>query len=126
MTDIPKPLSPLAGPFLPALGWGFALWALSPLIAGTREPWDASWPFYSLAMLLGGLAGGWWLPRRWLSAYLGLWLGQVLATALLPGGDLGWLPLGVITTAIGALIGFAAYLAGWLARHLWGRARSRG
>ncbi|MGH6891595.1 MAG: hypothetical protein ACREEP_05000 [Dongiaceae bacterium] len=123
----PAPLPPLQrfGPALLALGWGFALWALSPIIAGTREPWDAAWPLYSLAMVFGGAAGGWWLPRRPVSAYLGLWLGQVLALSLLPGRDLGWLPLGLVTTAIGALIGLGAYLAGWLARHAWQRFADR-
>lgn len=72
-------------------------------------------------MLGGGLIGGWFLPRHWIAALLGLWLGQALAVAVLPGGDFGWLPLGVVTTGIGALFGFVAYLIGWVARHLWTR-----
>lgn len=114
------------GPFLLAFGWSFALWVLSPLIAGTREPWDASWPFYSLWLGLGGLAGGWLLPRRWIQALLGLWLGQVPGMALAAGGDHGWIVLGVVTSAIGAQIGFLAYLIGWLACHAWRRFRDGG
>lgn len=107
--------------FVLAFAWGFLIWALSPLLVGTREPWDAAWPYYTATMVAGGLAGGWFLPRCWLQALLGLWLGQVLAIAVLPGGDLAWLPLGVVTTAIGALIGFIPYLIGWGARRLWQR-----
>lgn len=107
--------------FVLAFAWGFLIWALAPLLVGTREPWDAAWPYYTLAMAAGGLVGGWLLPGRWLAAPLGLWLGQALAVAVLPGGDLAWLPLGIVTTAIGALIGFIPYLVGWAGRRLWQR-----
>lgn len=98
---------------------GFGLWALSPLIAGTREPWDAEWPFYPIAFLVGGAAIGWWVPGRPVVAFLGIWLGQALAFIVLPGRDLGWLPLSVVTTAIGGAVGSAGYLSAWFLFSLW-------
>lgn len=111
---------------LVGLAIGFGLWALSPILLARREPWDTEWPAYTLTMLIGGAAAGWLLPGRAQWFYLGLWLGQVLAIAFLPGGDSGWLPLGVVTTAIGSLIGLIGYVPAWLLRRfLWQRRTNR-
>lgn len=108
---------------LAGLAIGFALWALSPLLLERREPWDADAPAYTLTLLLGGAAVGWWAPGRPHWFYLGLWLGQILAVALLPGGDPAWLPLAVATTAIGSAIGLIGYGPAWLLRRLLRRER---
>jgi hypothetical protein len=93
---------------------------------GTREPWDAPLPFYYTgAMLLGGAALGGALPRHSAVAYLGLWAGQAISMLLLPGHDLTWAALGVVTTGVGSLIGLAGYLAGSVLRVLAARLRQR-
>lgn len=87
-------------------------------VAGTLEPWDAEWPFYSGVILAGGMAIGFALPRQGVPMFLGLWGGQVLGL-LLPGHDRSWFPLGCVTTGIGSLLGVAGYLASAVARSGW-------
>src|SRR5688572_4148079 len=88
---------------------GFALWALSPVVTGGREPFDA--PGYYLAGMGGaGLAAG-LLSRSALVipvAYLGIWTGQVFATVGLQHLSSRWSILAVIVTGIGSLITLAA------------------
>jgi len=92
-------------------GLGFGLWLVSPLVAGCAEPWDASFPFYTPVMLVGGALVGSLLPRHSIAFVLGVWVGQVLALATLPGHDRSWILLGAITTAIGAVVSLPGYLA---------------
>jgi hypothetical protein len=105
---------------------GFGLWALSPLILGPREPWDADWPAYPLAMLVGGAVTGWWAPGRPHWFYIALWLGQLAAVAVLPGRDLAWLPIALVSTAIGGGIGLVGYVPSWLFRRLLRRRGTEG
>jgi hypothetical protein len=60
-----------------AAGLGAAIWALSISITGKEEPWDADWPFYSLALLVGGAISGALVPRHLGMHYLGVVLGQL-------------------------------------------------
>ena len=53
------------------------IWALSPLITGHREPWDAAWPFYWLALLIGGAISGAVIPKPLRAHYLGSLMGQL-------------------------------------------------
>jgi hypothetical protein len=82
---------------------GFLLWALSPTLLGVAEPWDTEHRVYTLAMVGAGLALGLLNPRAPAAAYLGAWLGQVLALIVLPSFDNDWLLLGAISTAVGSL-----------------------
>jgi hypothetical protein len=91
-------------------GLGFCLWLVSPLLAGCAEPWDASFPFYTPVMLAGGALAGALLPRHSLAFVLGVWLGQVLALAILPGHDRNWIALGAVTTAIGSIASLPSYV----------------
>lgn len=97
--------------------FSFALWASSPWLVGTREPWDAELPFYYTGLIgaAGALLGAAW-PGRPVTAFLGFWAGQVMALATLPGHDRTWIYLGVATTGVGSLIGWAGYVAGALLR----------
>ena len=81
----------------------FLVWASSPLIFGVREPWDTGYPFYSVASVTGGIVIGLVFRKKIASCFLGAWVGQVLALVLLPGGDITWLLLGFVTTALGSL-----------------------
>lgn len=92
---------------------GFLVWVLSPWLVGQGEPWDADWPFYAIVMVLGGgILGAIW-PRHFLLAYGSIWLGQC-AALLLPPQDWTWLPLGVVTTAIGASLALFGFGVGAL------------
>jgi hypothetical protein len=86
-----------------AAALGFGIWAASPALTGHAEPWDAQHPYYSLASLIGGGFLG-FLSRAVVRCYVGAWLGQVIALAVLPGLDRGWILLGVMTTAVGSLL----------------------
>lgn len=108
-----------------AFVFGFGLWASSQLITGKLEPWDAEWPFYSGAMLVGGAVLGMALPRQTVSMYLGLWGGQAFALWL-PGHDRAWVLLGLITTGMGSLLGLAGYLAGVVVHRGWRESRQEG
>lgn len=94
---------------------GFGLWMASPLL-GRREPWDTEWPIYTATMIAGGAVAGWWAPGCIQWFYLGLWLGQVAAVALLSGSDLSWFPIALVSTAVGSAIGLLGYVPAWLLR----------
>lgn len=81
------------------VGLGAAIWLVSPLITGRREPWDAESSYYPAALLGAGILGGVLAPHHWLSVALGVFGGQVV---VLMGGVLGdpssgglW-PLGIL------------------------------
>jgi hypothetical protein len=59
-----------------------AIWALSPSIAGHKEPWDASGYYYPAALSLGGLASGLIAPEALWAHYVGSLLGQIVWTLL--------------------------------------------
>ncbi len=93
---------------------GFALWAGSRPITGNDEPWDAPYPFYAGAMILGGIVVGIIAPKRFVPALLGVWLGQIVALAAVPWlAAAGWLVLGVATTAFGSLLLLPGLILGW-------------
>lgn len=99
-------------PFLAAAALGFAVWAAAPWLVGRREPWDAEWPFYSVTLFLGGAAIAWWQPKQVGPTFVGFWLGQVAALALLPAHAGLWLPLGAATTGVGSLFALVGALLG--------------
>jgi hypothetical protein len=97
------------------LALGFAVWAASPFLTGRREPWDARGPYYSFALLAGTGLIGYREPRRINLVFLGVWLGQVIAIAVLPGLARDSIMVGVVTTAIGSVLALAGAAAGgWL------------
>ncbi len=64
-------------PFLIAALAGAAIWALSPLLTGQAEPWDAGL-YYSGALLAAGLFSGVAVPKPLWAHYLGGLVGQAL------------------------------------------------
>ena len=90
---------------------GAAIWAFSPTITGTAEPWDAESPYYFLSLLALGLVLGLWSPKKIWAHYLGAMLGQQFFILMFIGVGpfilLGALFLAVYTVLvlIGALIG---------------------
>ena len=98
--------------FAVATIFGFGVWAASPYLGGRREPWDADFPFYSVTLIVAGVIVGFLLPRKVWICFLGVWLGQIFALAVLPGGESGWFLLGVVTTAIGTLVSLIGWIIG--------------
>ncbi|MCL4798513.1 MAG: hypothetical protein KJ025_02945 [Burkholderiales bacterium] len=109
--DLPASWNRLPPAALAGAALGFGLWLLSPFLTGRAEPWDASFPFYLPAMLAGGAIAGTAFPRRAGAFFLGVWLGQVLAIAVLPGHGGDWFPVGAVTTAVGGTLALPTYLA---------------
>lgn len=101
---------------------GAIIWALSPLISGSSEPWDARNHYYPVALAIAGLIAGMTAPRiRW-AFFTGVLLGQLaFMTLFLATGPLA--PVGFFFLCIYSLIFLAAaiaatYVRDWLAaRH---------
>lgn len=93
---------------------GAAIWAATPWLTSSREPWDAGNFFYYTALLIAGLIAGWLRPKPLWAHYLGAIIGQ-LAYALI------FLRVGalVIIGAVLLLYYCFYYLAGaWLGGYL--------
>ena len=71
-----KPRAILA--FLAAAVLGASVWALSPLLAGHGEPWDASGPYYVSMLAIAGAISGGLFPRPLSAHYLGAVTGQAV------------------------------------------------
>lgn len=102
---------------------GAVLWALSPLIANRREPWDAAIPYYWIGLVVIGAGLAWYARRRasLRSIMLGLYLGQVAyGLVVLGAGNL--LPLGLIALAVYLI---PAYVASRVTFWWVGRADTR-
>jgi hypothetical protein len=53
------------------------IWALSPLLTGHGEPWDADGPFYVGSLVVAGLGAGALIPKSFWAHYLGSIVGQL-------------------------------------------------
>jgi hypothetical protein len=97
-----------------AAALGASVWALSPLVAGTAEPWDAPAAYYACALAIGGAISGGALPRALWAHYPGAVLGQALyAWLVLGAGPL--FVLGVLFLfAYGIIFFVAAVLAAFV------------
>ena len=102
--------------FLAAGVLGAAIWAMSPLLTGRTEPWDASGPFYVCALAIAGALSGFIFPKHLWVTYLGAIAGQLAyELAFLQPGPL--LVLGVVFLfAYGIVFIAAAAVAGRLWR----------
>lgn len=103
---MPRGLSTPIG-FLTGLAIGIAIWLLSPLITGSREPWDAEGGYYAGSLFGAGLLGGLLIPDHSRGFVAGIFIGQVL---VLLGGVLrdpssgGLWPLGLVFLAVYSLV----------------------
>lgn len=89
---------------------GFTVWAVSNSLTESAEPWDTNFWLYVLGLGLPAALLGFFVPRHSGYAYLGIWLGQVVGLAFLP--DRSWFALGIVSTAVGSLLGLLGYVAG--------------
>ena len=53
------------------------VWVASPWLTGQREPWDADFPFYFVALLVAGAFSGALAPKPLWAHYLGSFIGQL-------------------------------------------------
>ncbi len=94
---------------------GAALWALSPLLTGRREPWDSPLPYYWIGLVVLGAGRARYAGRRaaMRPIMLGIYLGQV-AYGLVALGMGNLLPLGLVALAIYLIPAYvAARIAFW-------------
>ena len=95
-----------------AAGFGAVIWAMSPLITGKLEPWDAESPYYFVSLLVSGVIVGALIPKHVWAVLLGIVIGQSIYMMLfLPLGPLigigiVMMPLYGLLSLIGAV--FAA------------------
>lgn len=99
---------------------GAAIWALSPIIVGAAEPWDAESFYYVLSLFGVGIALGGSRPRGIWVHYVGVFAGQLgYALVFLPLGPL--LALGVGFLALCSLLTLAGAAGGTVMRGAIGR-----
>jgi hypothetical protein len=97
---------------------GAAIWALSPIVTGENEPWDADSGIYYVALAVAGLIVGWLCPHRIWPILPGLALGQfAYVLAFVPKGPL--IAIGVIAMFIFGLIATAAAFLSSRLRRFW-------
>jgi len=118
------PSRPTLAAFLIGLVIGAAIWWLSPLITGRREPWDAEGGYYAGSLLGAGVLGGFLLPAHSRSFVAGIFVGQVLVLlgAVLRDPSSGGLwPLGVVFMALYSLLALLGATLGSGVRRLRNR-----
>ena len=63
--------------FLVAAVASALIWALSPLLTGHAEPWDADGLYYLVALLIAGMVSGALVPKVLWAHYVGAVVGQL-------------------------------------------------
>jgi hypothetical protein len=111
------------------VGLGAAIWLVSPLITGRREPWDAEGGYYPAALLVAGVLGGLLAPRHWPYVALSVFAGQVivlLAGVMAEPASGGLWPLGVLFLAFYSVLALLGAGLGAGVRRFGGRGEDRG
>ncbi|MEP7067816.1 MAG: hypothetical protein ABI789_01195 [Usitatibacter sp.] len=62
--------------FVVSAGMAAMVWALSVPFTGSDEPWDASGPYYIVALAIAGAISGAAIPKHLLAHYAGAVVGQ--------------------------------------------------
>jgi hypothetical protein len=122
LSDITSRLSIVS--LLMGLIVGAAIWLLSPIVTGRREPWDAEGGYYAGALFAAGLLGGLLFPRHSGVFVAGIFLGQVLvllAGVLSDPASGGLWPLGVAFLGLYTLLALLGSAIGSGVSRLKGR-----
>jgi hypothetical protein len=111
--------------FLVSSAFGFLIWALSPIVTGSIEPWDASSLFYIAALIVAGFIVGLLFPRRLWPVLVGIATGQFIYMLLFTAkGPL--IAVGVAALFVYGLLALgAAFVASRLRRLLGDSLSSR-
>ena len=111
--------------FCVAFGLGAVIWALSPLVTGEIEPWDADSQYYIVSLLVSGAIVGGLIPKNLWTVFLGVVIGQLIYILIfLPSGPL--LSLGIIILGGYALFSLIAAIFAARLRRGTGTAISEG
>lgn len=91
--------------------FGAAIWALSLVITGETEPWDAQSAYYYSALFVAGFILGIIRPVKiWIYPF-GIYIGQLLyAIIVLPKGPL--IAVGIILLAVNTVLSLAGAIVG--------------
>ena len=106
------------------LALGAAIWLLSPVITGQREPWDAEGGYYPSALVLTGILGGLAVPQHWGSVAIGIFAGQgvvLLGGVVAEPASGGLWPLGLLFLAVYSVLGLVGAGVGTGLRRRRGR-----
>lgn len=93
--------------FFTSFALGATIWALSPLIAGRKEPWDANGPYYFVALAMAGVVAAFFVPRHLKFRCLGVILGQA-TYGLIALGMGSLFVLGLVVLAVFGLVFLAS------------------
>ena len=101
---------------------GAAIWILSPLVTGHKEPWDADSLYYVVSLLVAGVLLGAWRGRPIWHHAVGIFLGQLLyLLVFLSAGPL--IIVGAVFLAGYSLLCLVGAAVGSILRHLFERIR---
>lgn len=84
-----------------SIGFGLLIWALSPILACHREPWDAEGPYYMISLFIAGLVPALIEPRQFWIWPIGVYLGQIL---FIVGGSFLWTSAGANLAVVGVVL----------------------
>lgn len=92
-------------------GLGALIWAMSPVVTGAVEPWDAESRYYFVSLFIAGVLVGVFHPNNPWAVFLGIVIGQLIYMAVfLATGPL--ILLGILFLIVYSLL---ALLGGFLA-----------
>lgn len=98
--------------FTAGLCIGYVVWAAAPALVHRHEPWNASIPYYSGSLFLGGFAIGVVFPPRYRATFFGACLGQAIALLTLSsfdgmywGGQIKYATIASLLVPLGAALG---------------------
>lgn len=95
---------------------GIIIWALSPVITGTPEPWDAEGKYYPIALFISGAIGHILYPKGLFATVIGIYIGQVLYLFIFFSGPL-WV-IGVFLIGVYSLSAFIGSGVAWYLRQM--------
>ena len=92
---------------------GVVMWACSPIIAGSAEPWDSEGPYYFIALLVSGMLGSILCKSNSLAVIFGVVLGQVAYIIIFRLG-----PLWVVGVLMAIISGAVVFFSAWITRKI--------
>jgi len=112
---------------------GAFLWGLSSALLGINEPWDCTYPVYSVTIFISGVVVTLLWGRKLFQSFLGTWFGQflgvtIVAFLLSPRAFRSACLVGTRASyyyRIGSVVIFVGVFVGIIARFITGRFKNR-